>query len=60
MQRICDTTESPEIYRIGPSGTRSRPGMFSVPVALLISSSGQIQLDHTIEVVYQFSLLRGS
>lgn len=24
LQRICDTTESPEIYRIGPSGTRDR------------------------------------
>jgi len=22
LQRICDTTESPEIYRLGPEGTR--------------------------------------
>jgi len=22
LQRVCDTTESPEIYRLGPEGTR--------------------------------------
>ena len=22
LQRVCDTTESPEIYRFGPEGTR--------------------------------------
>ena len=22
LQRVCDTTESPEIYRLGPGGTR--------------------------------------
>jgi GTPase SAR1 family protein len=22
LQRVCDTTESPEVYRLGPGGTR--------------------------------------
>ena len=22
LQRVCDTTESPEVYRLGPQGTR--------------------------------------
>ena len=24
LQRVCDTTDSPEIYRLGPSGERER------------------------------------
>jgi len=24
LQRVCDTTESPEIYRLGPEGARER------------------------------------
>jgi len=24
LQRVCDTTDSPEIYRSGPEGTRHR------------------------------------
>ena len=31
LQRVCDTTESPEIYRRGPSGRRERVRSSSLP-----------------------------
>jgi hypothetical protein len=49
LQRVCDTTESPEIYRVDPSGTRELVCLVPDRVFLL-SSSCQVQLDPTIEV----------
>jgi GTPase SAR1 family protein len=48
LQRVCDTTESPEIYRRGPRGTRERVRgrdvLVSDPVDVffLISFSGRL------------------
>jgi hypothetical protein len=41
LQRVCDTTESPETYRRGPWGTRERV-RFSFLMAPPISSSSRL------------------
>ena len=51
LQRVCDTTESPEIYRLGPWGERERVRTtLSFLVAPSISLSGQVQLEASQEV----------
>ena len=50
LQRVCDTTESPEIYRVGPDGTRHKVCMFSLLMRLSIPSFIQVELDPTSEV----------
>src|SRR6266850_1706963 len=54
LQRVCDTTESPRIYRRGQSGRRERV-RFSFLATLSISSSRQVQLDATTEVRHAYA-----
>jgi GTPase SAR1 family protein len=54
LQRVCDTTESPQIYRLGPRGERERVRCHS-RVAPSISSSGQVQLEVSQEVRQAYS-----
>jgi GTPase SAR1 family protein len=49
LQRVCDTTESPEVYRLDRWGTRYRVRPRSYG-DFRISSSGQVKLNPTIEV----------
>ena len=49
LQRVCDTTESPEIYRWDSWGNRERVRFF-VPISTLISKYSQVYLDPSIEV----------
>ena len=51
LQRVCDTTDSPEIYRSGLSGTRDRVRAHeSFPTMLSNSSYIQVKLEPTMEV----------
>lgn len=51
LQRVCDTFDSPEVYRLGPSGTRHlvRPQSSE---AISVSLSSQVKLSPTAEVVH--------
>jgi hypothetical protein len=53
LQRVCDTTESPEIYRSDPLGTRHQVcahSQWPFPISLPI----QVQLDPTTEVGWPY------
>ena len=50
LQRVCDTTESPVIYRSRPSGTQSQVCAHSQWPFQSQSSSFQVELEPTIEV----------
>jgi GTPase SAR1 family protein len=52
LQRVCNTTEDPEIYSVDAKGVRSRVRSHSpLAVTLPISSSHQVQqLDVTMQV----------
>jgi GTPase SAR1 family protein len=54
LQRVCDTTESPEIYGLGPQGQRERV-RFSFLAAPLISSSSQVELEASQQVGQAYS-----
>ena len=54
LQRVCDTTESPVIYRSGPSGTGGQVCAYSQWRFQFLCSI-QVKLDHTIEVRCAFS-----
>ena len=45
LHRVFGLTESPEIYRVGPSGRRKRVRSRSYLMALSIPSSTQVQLE---------------
>jgi hypothetical protein len=49
LQRVCDTTESPEIYRRDPWGNPERV-RFLFLLILLVSKYSQVHLDPSIEV----------
>ena len=57
LQRVCDTTESPVIYRSGPSGTHDQVCPHSQTAHSTRSWSIQVELEPTIEVgcAYSFS-----
>ena len=56
LQRVCDTTESPVIYRSGPSGT-SQVCAHCQWRSNMISWSVQVKLDHGIEVGCPYSFI---
>jgi GTP-binding protein EngB required for normal cell division len=49
LQRVCDTTNSPAIYGVDPSGIRKLVRSQSQST-LSLSSSRQVELEPTIEV----------
>ena len=56
LQRVCDTTDSPEVYRVGQRVGRRLQRVCSVfVVALSISYSGQVLLEPTMEVVHAYA-----